>query len=283
MQVCRDHLLDGDERLALAHLEEPREQRRDLHTREARGGRARIAHHDGQVQRQVGDVGERMRRIHRQRREDRKDLIVEDLGQGVPVGLGQVVPAADRHVLPAERRHQLVQEQIGHPVIERLDPFADLLDGLGRRQSVLGTHLDPGRDLLLQSGDAHLEELVQVLTEDGQELQTVQQQGRRVLGDGEDPGVEVEPGELAVEERRLGRERPQEVHRLLWFGNRRNDRSGREMDGGEVAGRAGHVRWSSVGTGSAFAFATSVHAGGPGRKGDVRTTRRRSGSRGPAR
>ena len=38
-----------------------------------------IADHDRQVQRQVGDVRERVRRVHRQRREDREHASLEHL------------------------------------------------------------------------------------------------------------------------------------------------------------------------------------------------------------
>ena len=66
---------------------------------------------------------------------------------------------------------------------------------------------EPGGHLVLQAGHPDLEELVEVLAEDGQELGPLEQRHRRVLGQGQDPGVEVEPRQLAVEEplRRLGR------------------------------------------------------------------------------
>ena len=59
---------------------------------------------------------------------------------------------------------------------------------------------EPGRHLVLQAGHPDLEELVEVLAEDGEELGPLEQRARRVVGQGEDPGVEVEPGQLAVEE-----------------------------------------------------------------------------------
>src|SRR3546814_15759486 len=45
----------------------------------------------------------------------------------------------------------------------------------------------------------HLEELVEVLAEDGEELGPLEQRHLGVLGQRQDPGVEVEPGELAVQ------------------------------------------------------------------------------------
>ena len=59
---------------------------------------------------------------------------------------------------------------------------------------------DAGGDLLLQPGDAHLDELVEVGREDREELRPLEQRALGVLGEGEHPGVEVEPGELPVQE-----------------------------------------------------------------------------------
>src|SRR5207245_1041980 len=52
---------------------------------------------------------------------------------------------------------------------------------------------------VLQAGNADLEELVEVLAEDGEELGPLEQRERLVLGQGEHAGVEVQPRELPVE------------------------------------------------------------------------------------
>ena len=79
---------------------------------------------------------------------------------------------------------------VGRPRLEEL---------LGRRATVEGGGADPGHDLLLQPGDAHLEELVEVLAEDRQELGPLEERDRVVGRQREDPRVEVEPGELTVQ------------------------------------------------------------------------------------
>ena len=57
-----------------------------------------------------------------------------------------------------------------------------------------------GVELLHEARDPHLEELVEVLAEDGEELGPLEQRQVRVLGQGEHAVVEVEPRELAVQE-----------------------------------------------------------------------------------
>ncbi len=63
-----------------------------------------------------------------------------------------------------------------------------------------------GLDLLAQTGDPDLEELVEVAGEDGQELDAFEEGVAFVTRLEQDPRVELEPGKLAVQvrERRLG-------------------------------------------------------------------------------
>jgi hypothetical protein len=53
--------------------------------------------------------------------------------------------------------------------------------------------------LLPEAGDPDLEELVEVGGEDSQELDPLEEGGSRILGLMEDPTVELEPGEFAVQ------------------------------------------------------------------------------------
>ena len=59
--------------------------------------------------------------------------------------------------------------------------------------------------LLLQTGHADLEELVEVVAEDGEEPHPLEERPDVVLGQGQHAGVEVQPGELAVREPAGGR------------------------------------------------------------------------------
>jgi hypothetical protein len=84
---------------------------------------------------------------------------------------------------------------------------AELLAGghaIGRR---LGNR---HQELLLQAGDSDLEELIEVLTQNGEEAHAPQQWEASILGHGKYPMIEVELGKLAVQvpalEVRAGRE-----------------------------------------------------------------------------
>ena len=104
----------------------------------------------------------------------------------------------------------------------------------------------PGGDPSLESGDPHHEELVEVGGEDRQEAHPLQQREAGVLGELEHPAVEVQPGDLAVQEPvRLEVVGPRVVRRL--------DVEGLAADGaqvgGTVPGRTADVRGQRAGRG----------------------------------
>ena len=88
-------------------------------------------------------------------------------------------------------------DQLGHPL-------ADGGELVGRAHAVGRRAGDAGRHLVLEPGDAHHEELVEVLAEDGEELGPLEQRHLGILGQREDPRVEVEPRQLAVQEPQVG-------------------------------------------------------------------------------
>ena len=79
------------------------------------------------------------------------------------------------------------------------DEAVDAVELLGRRQPVLARRLDAGDDLAAQAGHAHHVELVEVRGRDGEEAQALEQRMALVLGFLENPAIELQPGQLAVE------------------------------------------------------------------------------------
>ena len=83
-------------------------------------------------------------------------------------------------------------------VDQRVRGAMDILELLARRQAVQTQFAGRGLDLLHESGDADLEELVEVGADDGEELDSFQQ---RILGGlrlFQDPAIERQPALLAV-------------------------------------------------------------------------------------
>ena len=78
-EVFGDHLFQRVEPGAVGRDLEPGQQRRDLHPGEAALAVAPVPHHDGEVQRQVGDIGEGVAGVDGQGREDGEELLFEPL------------------------------------------------------------------------------------------------------------------------------------------------------------------------------------------------------------
>ena len=136
-----------------------------------------------------------------------KTLRVEHLDEVLAVVVVELVPVRERDADVFERGRDLLREQLGLAGDELVDARADRAELLERVHAVGRLGADARRDLLLEAGDAHLDELVEVGREDRQELGPLEQRALGVLGQREHPGVEVEPGELAVQQAvLLGRE-----------------------------------------------------------------------------
>ena len=204
VQVGGDDLLEQDVG-ARADLPQARQHRRHLDAREAALAGARVAHGDRQRQRQVADVRERVRRIDRQRRQDREDLVQEALAQ---------LELALRSLLVAARCGCLRLGQLGRATPAYRSASARAwscrtrsrmrVEDLGGRQAVGRRPGVAGGDLLLEARHADLEELVEVAGEDGQEAGPLQQRVALVLRLVEDALVELQPRQLAVDVRQRG-------------------------------------------------------------------------------
>jgi hypothetical protein len=141
--------------------------------------------------------------VDRERREHREDLIQELLAQLDLAGRAVFV-AHDPDVIRSEALPD-VHECLRMECLELQDPVPDPLQDLRRGQPVGRGHRVARRDLLLEPGDPHLEELVEVLGEDREESGPLQQRVAVVLRLEQHPAVELEPRQLAVDVRHAGR------------------------------------------------------------------------------
>ena len=180
--------------------DQARELVRDLDAGEEFLVADRVADHHGQVQGEPGDVGERVRRVHGQRRQDREDLLREH-GAELVLGLRvEFLPVHEVDVLVGQRRADLLGVDPGVALLQPVGLLADLLQDLHGAQPGGGGDGEARGDPALQPGHPDHEELVQVGGEDGQEADPLQQVQVGVLGQFQDPGVEREPAQFPVQE-----------------------------------------------------------------------------------
>jgi hypothetical protein len=196
VQVGGDHLLQGDVDAPL-HLDQAGQDRRHLDPREPLLACHGVGHGDRQREAQRADVGERVAGCDGERREDREDLLEVSLAQAGVV-LRDLGVVDDGNALGGEAGANLAEEPavLGDQVLDAVADGRELLAG----GPAVGGELRAGRgDLLHEPGDADLEELVEVGSEDRQELRPLQERVALVARLVEDAGVEVEPRELAVD------------------------------------------------------------------------------------
>lgn len=201
-QVHRDQVLHRQHphaRLVPVDPHEARDVVGHLHPGEQLGPAVRVPDRHRQVQGTPGDVRERVRRVHRERGEHREDVLPEVGAQSLPFGVAQVTPAQYADALLGQPGQDVVDEAGGVSGDQLGGPFGDQLQLRAQGQPVAAAHRQTGGEPPFQAGDAHHVELVEVAGEDREELGPLQQ-GALVLGEGEHPRVEVEPGQLPVEE-----------------------------------------------------------------------------------
>ena len=159
--------------------------------------RARKLQRDGEAE--IGNERERMRRIDRQRGQHREDVLQEMIVEPGLLGLGDVGAVDQDDVFLAQVLAQRAQARllVGREAADRL---ADAHELLGRRQPVRALLDDALAHLVLQAGDAHHEEFVEVVGRDRQEAQPLQHRMVLVLGLFQHAAIEVQPGEFPVDE-----------------------------------------------------------------------------------
>ena len=142
-----------------------------------------------------------MRRIDCHRREQRLDrLRVEILDVLARVG-PQLAEAEHANRFCGQRRNQFVAPAIVLIFDESVNPGGQLGEHFFGNAAVGARLAVAVLDLLQHAGDANLDELVQVAGGDREKLHALEQRIGRVAGLFENALVELQPGEMAVEEK----------------------------------------------------------------------------------
>ena len=203
VELGGDQLLDRQEASA-AERHQTGEDARHLESGETAVAGFGVGDVDGERQGEVGDVRERVSGVDGQRGEHGEHPLVVERVERDPLGVGRVGVRDDVDALAAQRRHEQVEECRIEPLDEARDHVADRGELLGRRAAVDRHAVDAGDDLVLQCGDADLEELVEVRGGDGAELGALQQGDAGFGGQLEDPFVERDPAQFPAEEPFIG-------------------------------------------------------------------------------
>ena len=209
VQVRVDDARQQDERVvgagdrARQHDDARQEARRlDRGDRGLASERVAAGELDDEIEALVGDLRKRMRGIEADGRQQRLHFAPEIIGHPrALLGIAVAVPQQADAGLRQRRQDRLVQQPVllgdQHPrlVVDDAEQRAQSRQRHPRRRQ-------PGAQLLLEPGDADLEEFVEVVADDAQEAQPLEQRRRRILRQREDAAVERELRQLAVDRRR---------------------------------------------------------------------------------
>jgi hypothetical protein len=202
-QVCGDQLLERQVATAVPDRPEARQHLGHLDAREAAIAGERIAYEHAEREREVRDVGERPSWPDGERRQHGEDHAQEGGGELGALAVVAVGERDDLHAAARELGHQLL-EDAALLVHEPVGALGDLVEHLGERE-LTRCRPPPGAcaGVLEQPGDPHHVELVEVGREDRQVAHPLEQRHLLVARELEHAAVELDPGELAVEQSRL--------------------------------------------------------------------------------
>ena len=140
-----------------------------------------VADSQGQVQTQVRDMRKRASRVEGQRRQHRKDSLLEVLGGAPELGLAQIGVVEHEDVFGRQRGHQLVEALAG--LVQHALQFAANGDQLSPRTHAVRADLHrAGLHLSRKAGDPDHEKFVEVGAKNGEELHALQQRIAFVFG-----------------------------------------------------------------------------------------------------
>ena len=160
-------------------------------------GNARQMQRHGKAE--AGDERERMRRIDRQRRQQRENIVEEMILDPCPLGFGHVAAIDQNDSDLGENAAQIAPDRllIGGELRDRFIDEDKLLRRCVAVRAALGDAL---AHLRLDAGHADHEELIKVIGGNRQESHPLQRRVARIDRFLEHPAIEMEPGQLAVDE-----------------------------------------------------------------------------------
>lgn len=106
-----DQVFEENEVVRVGHSDEAREVSRNLQACKMLVPGLGVAHHDGEIQREVGDVRKWMRRVDGERRKNREDTTLK-VGRELFFGtLADLGPAQDTNSGTSQRWEELAMQQ----------------------------------------------------------------------------------------------------------------------------------------------------------------------------
>ena len=153
----------------------------------------------GHREAEIGNERERMRRIDRERRQQRENVREEIIFEPGLFRLADI-GTVDQYDAGLRKRSAHFAPLRLLILDQQHDGFGDAHKLLRRRQSLRAFGANARAHLRAKAGDAHHEEFVEVVRRDREKLQPLQQRMPAVGGFFENAPVEIEPGQFPIDE-----------------------------------------------------------------------------------
>ena len=184
----------------LPTADEAAEGRRHLDPREVLGAGLGVAYDDREVERQPGDVGERVGGVDGQGGEDREDPVLEELLADLLLLAVELGPADDLDALAAQLGQQ-VDQRPRVPLHQRAAARSTACSSCSRGISPLAARTaTPAAMRRLRPATRTMKNSSRLLAKIARKRARSSSGRVGVLGELEDPLVEAEPGDLPVDE-----------------------------------------------------------------------------------
>ena len=154
---------------------------------------------EGDRKAEIGNERKRMRRIDRERRQNREDVLQEVVLEPGAIGLLQAVGFDQHDVRGLELFAQFAPARL-LVAGEAGNRLANPNKLLARRQPIRALVGDPGAHLSLEARDPHHEEFIEVVGRDRKEPDLLEQRMLGVFSLFQNAAIEMQPGQLPVDE-----------------------------------------------------------------------------------
>jgi len=167
-----------------------------------------VAQQEREAEGLVEDARKGVRGVQGYGSEEGVDLLLEEFDGELAVGFAELLPAEERDAGAFEFGDEAIVPAGGLSVVELVEAVADALHALmlGESASVeVMREVEAFFEALQDTGDADLDELVEVAGGDGEKLDAFEEGVGGVVGFFEDAAVELKPALVAIDEAATGR------------------------------------------------------------------------------
>ena len=184
--MVSDEVFEGDEAKNTVRrsgeLHESWKNRGDLYSREVFIGRLRVSNANRQVERQPGNVGERMRGVDGEWGEHGEDRRIKQFVSLGPINVTQRIHFDERNSGLGKERQEGFLRKLSVPHLKIVSFRVNVGENAGRSHAGVCDNGNSGFNSTLETSNANHEEFIEIVREDCEEVDSFKQRNSVVFG-----------------------------------------------------------------------------------------------------